>query len=103
MAHKASNAETAGKAQPSRAIHRPRHPRPPLLDPDSFPESGFSLWCDIRPFVRFSREWVRQREAEGKFPRGKRIAQNMVVWPNAEIRRFLADPFSYRVPESVEA
>ncbi|CAG9208511.1 helix-turn-helix transcriptional regulator [Burkholderia gladioli] len=63
---------------------------------DAFPTIGYSRWRDLAPFVRFSREWVRLQEAAGRFPRGTRASTTLVVWPNAEIKRWLADPLNYR-------
>jgi prophage regulatory protein len=63
---------------------------------DAFPTTGYSRWRDLVPFVRFSREWVRLQEAAGRFPRGVRASAKLVVWPNAEIKRWLADPLNYR-------
>lgn len=63
---------------------------------DAFPTTGYSRWRDLAPFVRFSREWVRLQEAAGRFPRGTRASATLVVWPNAEIKRWLADPLNYR-------
>ncbi|PNL00119.1 AlpA family phage regulatory protein [Burkholderia glumae] len=63
---------------------------------DEFPTTGYSRWRDLAPFVRFSREWVRLQEAAGRFPRGTRASAKLVVWPNAEIKRWLADPLNYR-------
>jgi len=81
----------SGSAAPSkRAV-------PPLLpNLDAFPTTGYSRWRDLAPFVRFSREWVRLQEAAGRFPRGVRASATLVVWPNAEIKRWLADPLNYR-------
>ncbi|WP_256976193.1 AlpA family transcriptional regulator [Burkholderia sp. AU28863] len=63
---------------------------------DAFPTTGYSRWRDLAPFVRFSREWVRLQEAAGRFPRGVRASATLVVWPNAEIKRWLTDPLNYR-------
>ncbi|ODQ34375.1 hypothetical protein BGV65_14555 [Burkholderia ubonensis] len=73
---------------------------PLLPNLDQFPSEGYSRWADARPFVRRSREWVRQKEAVGLFPRGIRTAQNERLWPNAELKRFIQDPIGYRAPEA---
>ncbi|KYZ83519.1 transcriptional regulator [Burkholderia pseudomallei] len=43
-----------------------------------------------------SRETVRQRELEGRFPRARRLTQRCTIWPNREIHRWIADPLNYR-------
>lgn len=78
-------------------INQTKRAAPPLLpNLDAFPETGYSRWRDLVPFVRFSREWVRQNEAAGRFPRGVRVSPNLVVWKNSEIKLWLADPMGYR-------
>ncbi|PAJ83973.1 transcriptional regulator [Burkholderia ubonensis] len=73
---------------------------PLLPNLDQFPSEGYSRWADARPFVRRSREWVRQKEQQGLFPRGIRTSQNERLWPNAELKRFIQDPIGYRAPEA---
>ncbi|WP_081070073.1 helix-turn-helix transcriptional regulator [Burkholderia cepacia] len=64
--------------------------------PVGLPLDGFSRWSDLRPFVPLSRETVRQRELEGRFPRARRLTQRCTVWSNREIHRWIADPLNYR-------
>lgn len=92
------NPQSTSDAKPNRASRRTRHALPLLPNLDQFPTEGYSRWADARPFVRRSREWVRQKEAKGLFPRGIRTSQNERLWPNAELKRWLRDPISYRVP-----
>ncbi|KWB90515.1 transcriptional regulator [Burkholderia ubonensis] len=47
-----------------------------------------------------SRETVRQREREGKFPHSIRLTQRCTVWNNREIHRYLADPLNYRAADA---
>ncbi|ACQ98474.1 phage transcriptional regulator, AlpA [Burkholderia pseudomallei MSHR346] len=46
-----------------------------------------------------SRETVRKREQEGKFPRSIRLSLRCTVWKNREIHRYLADPLNYRADD----
>ncbi len=64
---------------------------------ESLPLDGFSRWNDLRAFVPFSRETLRKREIEGRFPKRVHITQRCAAWPNREVHRWLADPASYRV------
>ncbi|WP_322082888.1 helix-turn-helix transcriptional regulator [Burkholderia sp. BCC1972] len=97
-AHKSAHVEGAAPVKAmGNGSERPSLPVPGFLpDPDAFPTTGYSRWRDLVPFVRFSREWVRLQEAAGRFPRGVRASAKLVVWPNAEIKRWLADPLNYR-------
>ncbi|RQU78508.1 AlpA family phage regulatory protein [Burkholderia cenocepacia] len=47
-----------------------------------------------------SRETVRQRELEGRFPRASRLTQRCTVWSNREIHRWMADPLTYRTADA---
>ncbi|KAA1015124.1 AlpA family phage regulatory protein [Paraburkholderia panacisoli] len=67
--------------------------------PDALPLDGFSRWHDLRSFVPFSRETLRKREMEGRFPRRHRLSQRCAAWPNREIHRWFADPVNYRVED----
>lgn len=81
---------------PRKAKRTPLPPLPPLPNIDAFPTIGYSRWRDLRPFVRYSREWVRLREKEGRFPKRMCQSPSCTVWPNSEIKRWLADPMGYR-------
>ncbi|WP_082728957.1 helix-turn-helix transcriptional regulator [Burkholderia sp. LA-2-3-30-S1-D2] len=72
---------------------------PALLAPDTLPLDGLSKWRDLRGPIRLSRETVRKREQEGKFPRSIRLSQRCTVWKNREIHRYLADPLNYRADD----
>lgn len=63
---------------------------------ESLPLDGFTRWNDLRPFVPFSRETLRKRETEGRFPRRVHITQRCAAWPNRELHRWFADPANYR-------
>ncbi|GAB7536109.1 helix-turn-helix transcriptional regulator [Burkholderia sp. 3C] len=69
--------------------------------PLGLPLDGFSRWSDLRRFVPLSRETVRQRELEGRFPRASRLTQRCTVWSNREIHRWMADPLTYRSADLV--
>ncbi|WP_185723119.1 helix-turn-helix transcriptional regulator [Burkholderia stagnalis] len=68
--------------------------------PVGLPLDGFSRWSDLRPFIPLSRETVRQRELEGRFPRASRLTQRCTVWSNREIHRWMADPLTYRTADA---
>ncbi|WP_186072019.1 helix-turn-helix transcriptional regulator [Burkholderia gladioli] len=75
-----------------------------LQVPAGLPLDGFSRWGDLQIFIPLSRETVRQRELEGRFPRARRLTQRCTVCSNREIHRWMADPLSYRsadVPSEV--
>ncbi|MGN3966906.1 helix-turn-helix transcriptional regulator [Burkholderia gladioli] len=70
-----------------------------LPTPVALPLDGLSRWECLRSSIPLSRETVRQREREGKFPRSMRLTQRCTVWSNREIHRYLADPLNYRVAD----
>lgn len=67
-----------------------------LTPPETLAQDGYSRWAAVEKRIGFSREWVRQREKEGRFPKRVHLSQRCVVWPNREIHRWLADPVNYR-------
>jgi prophage regulatory protein len=67
-----------------------------LSPSESLPLDGFSRWNDLRAFVPFSRETLRKREIEGRFPKRVHITQRCAAWPNRELHRWVADPVNYR-------
>jgi len=79
----------AASAQPTGSAH--------LSPSESLPLDGFSRWNDLRAFVPFSRETLRKRELEGRFPRRVHLSQRCAAWPNREIFRWISDPVGYRV------
>ncbi|WP_080311766.1 helix-turn-helix transcriptional regulator [Burkholderia pseudomallei] len=72
---------------------------PALPTPAALPLDGLSKWRDLCGPIRLSRETVRKREQEGKFPRSIRLSQRCTVWKNREIHRYLADPLNYRADD----
>jgi len=66
----------------------------------TLPLDGVSRWPDLKPFVALSREWIRKRELEGKFPKRIFLNKRCAVWQNREIHRWLADPLNYRAEEA---
>ncbi|ARL16238.1 helix-turn-helix transcriptional regulator [Burkholderia pseudomallei] len=73
---------------------------PALPTPAALPLDGLSRWESLRSSIQLSRETVRQREREGKFPRSIRLTQRCTVWNNREIHRYLADPLNYRAADA---
>lgn len=67
-----------------------------LPTPEALPADGFSRWNNLRDLVPFSRETLRKREKEGKFPRRVHLTQRCAAWPNRELHRWFADPVGYR-------
>ncbi|CAE6855171.1 hypothetical protein R75461_07669 [Paraburkholderia nemoris] len=63
---------------------------------ESLPLDGFSRWDDLRVFVPFSRETLRKRELEGRFPRRQHLSQRCAAWSNRELHRWFSDPVNYR-------
>jgi prophage regulatory protein len=62
----------------------------------TLPVDGLSRWNDLKQFIPFSRESLRQRELQGKFPRRQYLTKRCAVWSNREIHRWFADPLNYR-------
>ncbi|WP_408580172.1 helix-turn-helix transcriptional regulator [Burkholderia cenocepacia] len=60
------------------------------------PGRCFTRWNDLKAFVPFSRETLRKRELEGRFPRRQHLSQRCAAWPNRELHRWFADPSGYR-------
>jgi prophage regulatory protein len=66
--------------------------------PEALPADGYSRWNNLRELVPFSRETLRKREKEGRFPRRVQLGSaRCVAWSNREIHRWIADPVGYRV------
>lgn len=63
---------------------------------EELPLSGLSRWEQIAQFIPVSRETWRKLVKAGKAPRGKHLTQRCTFYDNAEIRRWIADPASYR-------
>ncbi|WP_392389108.1 helix-turn-helix transcriptional regulator [Burkholderia multivorans] len=71
--------------------------RPPLPAPESLPLDGYSRWKDLKPFLPFSQETLRQRELANRFPKRVQLGSARCVgWPNRELHRWFADPANYR-------
>jgi prophage regulatory protein len=86
-------ATKAASAQPTGGAHLPA--------PEALPLDGFSRWNDLRAFIPLSRETVRKRELEGRFPRRQHLGSlRSAAWANREIHRWIADPANYRAPEA---
>ncbi|WP_175700117.1 helix-turn-helix transcriptional regulator [Burkholderia ambifaria] len=68
-----------------------------LPSPTALLLDGLSRWESLRSSIQLSRETVRQREREGRFPPSIRLTQRRIVRSNREIHRYLADPLNYRV------
>jgi predicted DNA-binding transcriptional regulator AlpA len=60
------------------------------------PHTGFSRWSELKRFVPLSRETVRLREMEGRFPRRVHLTERTAAWRNEEIHQWLSDPAGYR-------
>lgn len=71
-----------------------------LPPPEALPLDGFTRWIGLEPFVPFSRETLRKRELEGRFPKRVHLSQRCAAWPNRELHRWFADPAGYRAPEA---
>jgi prophage regulatory protein len=69
--------------------------------PVALPADGFSRWDTLKIFVPFSRETLRKREKEGRFPRRQHFSERCAAWSNRELHRYFADPANYRAPETV--
>ena len=85
-------ATKAATAQPIGGAH--------LSPSESLPLDGFSRWNDLRAFVHFSRETLRKREIEGRFPKRVQLGSaRSVGWKNRELHRWIADPAGYRAED----
>ncbi len=83
MATKAATAQPTGSA--------------PLPTPEALPADGFTRWSGLKAFVPFSRETVRKREQEGRFPQRQHLgSERCAAWPNRELHKWFADPQNYR-------
>lgn len=63
-------------------------------------QEGYSRWETLRHFIPLCRENCRLREIEGRFPKRVQLSPRCVAWSNAEIRRWLESPETYRSGES---
>lgn len=86
-ANKPLNAVLAASASPAYI--------PPSVS-EALPLDGFSRWNDLIRFIPFSRETLRKRELEGRFPRRQHLSQRCAVWSNRAIHSWMADPVNYR-------
>ena len=68
----------------------------PSTPPNSLPPDGITRWVELKKLIQCSREWVRLREKEGRFPKRLRLTERCVAWPNRELHRYFADPVNYR-------
>lgn len=82
MALRAASAQSSGGAS--------------LPIPTALPADGFTRWNTLKSIVPGSREWVRLREKEGRFPKRVHLSQRCAAWPNRELHRWFADPVNYR-------
>ncbi|OYD77991.1 UNVERIFIED_ORG: AlpA family transcriptional regulator [Burkholderia sp. CF145] len=64
--------------------------------PLHLPRDGYSRWKDLQNFVPLSRETVRLREKEGRFPRRIHLTERTAAWRNADIHEWLKSPETYR-------
>ncbi|WP_083286583.1 AlpA family phage regulatory protein [Burkholderia seminalis] len=82
------------------AAASPELPRARLPAPEALPLDGFSRWKDLKPFLPFSQETVRQRELANRFPKRVQLGSARCVgWPNRELHRWFADPANYRAED----
>ncbi len=70
-----------------------------LPAPETLPADGYIRWNVLKTFVPFSRETLRKREKEGRFPRRHHLTQRCTAWSNRELHRWFADPASYRAED----
>lgn len=69
---------------------------------ESLPLDGYTRWNDLRAFVPFSRETLRKRELEGRFPRRIHLSLRCAAWPNRELHKWFEDPAGYRAAHTKE-
>jgi len=62
----------------------------------ALPHDGVTRWKELQKLIQCSREWVRLREKEGRFPKRLQLTARCVAWPNRELCRWFADPVNYR-------
>lgn len=62
----------------------------------TLPADGFTRWSELKKFVPFCRETLRQRELEGRFPKRQLLSKRCAAWSNRELHRWFADPINYR-------
>lgn len=73
----------------------------PIPKPEVLPADGFTRWSGLKAFVPFSRETVRKRELEGRFPRRVHLgSERCAAWPNRALHEWFADPVNYRSGEA---
>ncbi len=64
--------------------------------PDALPLDGYSRWNNLKIYLPFSRETLRKRELEGRFPLRIHLSQRCAAWSNRELHRYFADPVNYQ-------
>lgn len=60
------------------------------------PNSGYSRWQQLAPFMPFSRETWRLLVKAGKAPQPTYLSKRCKIYPNVEVHRWFADPNNYR-------
>lgn len=66
-------------------------------EPQALPLDGWSRWNVLKAYVPYSRETIRQREAQGRFPKHTLLSERCAAWRNREVHEWLRDPAGYRV------
>ncbi|MEC5405090.1 hypothetical protein VOM14_05810 [Paraburkholderia sp. MPAMCS5] len=97
--------ETSEQEQRLGKLRGKHSKRPKALEaqatPATLPLDGISRWEQIRLYIGFSGEWVRQMELAGKFPRRTKIGASS-CWKNREIHAWMSDPAGWTPAETVE-
>jgi predicted DNA-binding transcriptional regulator AlpA len=61
----------------------------------ALPQTGFSRWDQLGPFLPIKRETWRKLGLAGRAPKPIRIGPRITVWDNALVHKWLANPEGY--------
>jgi predicted DNA-binding transcriptional regulator AlpA len=69
------------------------HPHLPRAG--ALPLDGYTRWNELKHYVPFSRETLRQHELAGRFPQRIHFSSRCAAWSNRELHRYFENPECY--------
>lgn len=76
--------------------NKTNNPKQRNITPEALPQTGYSRWQQLEPFMPFSRETWRLLVLAGKAPKPTYLSKRCKIYSNAEVHRWFADPTNYQ-------